>query len=467
MLDEHLRPCPENRDHARFRDRPCADCAAAQRRPPKAAPPPDPPEPGAAVPAPWVRVLAARASTVLRRPVTAAQAGIAAVALLVFGAAGLGYASGWAATEAEAWAEDVREPSAPPTAAGELDAEPESESDVLAEKAFAARDPETLKQAARMGATRGFWPTSAPPAEPYESLLEVYSLRSRIGACTRGEPRVGELVVPSVYLVGAVAERDVDMVAALVLHGPERAVGDSSRAPAGLDAGGRTALMNAVATCAPAVPIQEEGGEAVRDEAETYAAAVVAGHRKETFHRRTPFRLGPDLADRVAAAARPYHRARSIDLEDMVRSAAMLEVLLGEPRAGLHGDAGARDDWGRTPLAYAAAFGHAAAVRRLLEAGADPNAADSLGVTPLMQAADLAENPLTDALAEAVVGVLLDAGADPEVRDRNGRRAADYVGRAGQGYALLESRTLARLQNRGGAPGTASTAGMRRADIGS
>ena len=57
--------------------------------------------------------------------------------------------------------------------------------------------------------------------------------------------------------------------------------------------------------------------------------------------------------------------------------------------------------------------GDVAAVALLLEAGADPNARDVSGWTPLHKAAGFNANP-------AVVGALLDAGADVHARDADG-----------------------------------------------
>ena len=62
---------------------------------------------------------------------------------------------------------------------------------------------------------------------------------------------------------------------------------------------------------------------------------------------------------------------------------------------------------------YAALYGDVDAVRRLLEAGANPNAASDAGSTALMQAIhDLDKTRL-----------LLDAGANPNVRPDDGRTA--------------------------------------------
>lgn len=82
-----------------------------------------------------------------------------------------------------------------------------------------------------------------------------------------------------------------------------------------------------------------------------------------------------------------------------------------------------RDQGGRTALMIACRAGQAPAVRLLIEAGADVNAANSNGTTPLMYAKTAAVgNGSTDMLQ-----LLLAAGADINARDSAGRTALDYV----------------------------------------
>ncbi|MBS1857315.1 MAG: ankyrin repeat domain-containing protein [Acidobacteria bacterium] len=82
----------------------------------------------------------------------------------------------------------------------------------------------------------------------------------------------------------------------------------------------------------------------------------------------------------------------------------------------------ARDARGNSPLMYAAALGNLESMRLLLEAGADPNAANDFGATPLMWCAGDA----------AKVRLLLEHGANVNARSRLGRTpllaAAAYDG---------------------------------------
>ncbi|KAM5342893.1 hypothetical protein ACJ41O_013859 [Fusarium nematophilum] len=70
------------------------------------------------------------------------------------------------------------------------------------------------------------------------------------------------------------------------------------------------------------------------------------------------------------------------------------------------------DQWGRTPLSWAAVEGHEAIVRLLLDRGAHTEAADEEGSTPLLRAAEGGH--------ETVVRLLLDRGAHTEEADEEG-----------------------------------------------
>lgn len=80
---------------------------------------------------------------------------------------------------------------------------------------------------------------------------------------------------------------------------------------------------------------------------------------------------------------------------------------------------------GRTPLLEAVAGGHEAVVKQLTDAGARVDAADMLGDTPLILA--------TRQNSVAMVSILLDAGADPNVRDwRRGQTPLSLASRKGR-----------------------------------
>jgi ankyrin repeat protein len=107
---------------------------------------------------------------------------------------------------------------------------------------------------------------------------------------------------------------------------------------------------------------------------------------------------------------------------------------------------------GNTPLLSAVNKGDTIEVHRLVEAGADVNAANESGVTPLMNAAGMGNKEAVELLIQkganvnhrtsgnytplmqaALVGkteivkILLEAGADPTVKDTGGRTAIDYA----------------------------------------
>ncbi len=84
-------------------------------------------------------------------------------------------------------------------------------------------------------------------------------------------------------------------------------------------------------------------------------------------------------------------------------------------------EAKSTDEFGRTKLHIAVRYGDIGMVRRLIEDGADVNARDNKGRTPLhMTRYDKKDN--TD-----MMELLLENGADPNIKDNKGNRVLDIV----------------------------------------
>jgi ankyrin repeat protein len=91
---------------------------------------------------------------------------------------------------------------------------------------------------------------------------------------------------------------------------------------------------------------------------------------------------------------------------------------------GAGADVNAADSLGTTPLMWAARYGDAALVERLIKAGANAAAENVLGVTPMSEAALIGSEP--------VISALLKAGIDPNSPNPEGETALMLVVRTGQ-----------------------------------
>lgn len=96
----------------------------------------------------------------------------------------------------------------------------------------------------------------------------------------------------------------------------------------------------------------------------------------------------------------------------------ILEDLLASPKA----EPDIRDEDGQTPLHHAALANRERAARLLLAKGADIDAVNRWGMTPLMRAAQTLLADTGDAVHE-----LLKRGADMDAQDESGRTALHYA----------------------------------------
>jgi ankyrin repeat protein len=96
-------------------------------------------------------------------------------------------------------------------------------------------------------------------------------------------------------------------------------------------------------------------------------------------------------------------------------------------------DPSAGDDVGYTPLQVAVQEGHTNVVRVLLELGAEPNTVDKHGNGPLWTAILSAPRELSVEMAK----LLLEADADPDMRNIHGRTPREVAMEIGCGLDTL------------------------------
>jgi ankyrin repeat protein len=109
-------------------------------------------------------------------------------------------------------------------------------------------------------------------------------------------------------------------------------------------------------------------------------------------------------------------------VELLLRKGAKVNAL-SAPVMGLPSKNGPSEFGKLTALLMSAPFGPPDLIRALLDAGADVNARDVRGMTPLMLAI------ATDRPDKAVIRMLLDHGADPQIKNNKGETAADWARR--------------------------------------
>jgi uncharacterized protein len=176
---------------------------------------------------------------------------------------------------------------------------------------------------------------------------------------------------------------------------------------------------------------------AERGDATAAALAVRAGADLDTrdARGRTPLLLAV-TEDRLAVARLLVYLGADPDALDdqhdtpwlvtgVTGSVEMLEVLLP---AGP--DLRIRNRFGGTSLIPASERGHVAYVRRVVRTGIDVNHVNNLGWTALLEAVILGDGSKR---YQQIVTILLEAGADPQIADRDGVTPLQHAMRRGQG----------------------------------
>jgi uncharacterized protein len=175
---------------------------------------------------------------------------------------------------------------------------------------------------------------------------------------------------------------------------------------------------------------------AERGDATSAALAIRAGANLETRDERgrTPLLLAA-THDRLGVARLLVYLGADPDALDnqhdtpwlvtgVTGSVDMLEELLpAEP------DVTIRNRFGGTSLIPASERGHVAYVRRAVRTRIDVNHVNDLGWTALLEAVILGDGSRR---YQQIVTILLDAGADPKIADRQGITALQHAEQRGQ-----------------------------------
>ncbi len=251
----------------------------------------------------------------------------------------------------------------------------------------------------------------------------------RAGVSVDHVNRLGWTALHEAVLLGDGSPRYVDTVRLLVAAGADRdrpAERDGTTPVEGARTRGQTAVSAVLAVEPPARDRAAATllGAAESGDANRVAAALAAGAPLESRddHRRTALLLA-SLHDRVDVARLLVTLGADADAQDdrqdsawlvtgVTGSVAMLETLLP---AGP--DLRLRNRFGGISVIPASERGHVDYVRRVVTTGIDVNHVNDLGWTALLEAIILGKG--TEPWQQ-IVRILLAAGADPSVADRDG-----------------------------------------------
>jgi len=248
----------------------------------------------------------------------------------------------------------------------------------------------------------------------------------------------------------------VDTVRALVAGGADvnRVAGDGRTPIQHAEDGGHRVIAATLAAAieAPALSVDEATAlmltAAANGDADTVAFALRAGAPIESLDERgrTALLLA-SAADHVEVARLLVVLGADPDAQDDQQDSAWLvtgvtgSVPMLEALLPAHPDLALRNRFGGVSVIPASERGHVNYVRRVVSTGIDVNHVNDLGWTAMLEAIVLGDG---SAPYQEIVGILLDAGADPKIADSAGVTPLQHAQTSGYGIIA------ARLQAAGG-----------------
>ena len=248
----------------------------------------------------------------------------------------------------------------------------------------------------------------------------------------------------------------VDTVRALVAGGADvtRIAGDGRTPLQHAEAGGFQAIASTLAAAIEASPLTVEQASglllsaAENGDADTVVTALRAGAPIESRdgRGRTALLLA-SAADQVDVARLLVVLGADPDAQDDQQDSAWLvtgvtgSVPMLETLLPAHPDLALRNRFGGVSVIPASERGHVDYVRRVVSTGIDVNHVNDLGWTAMLEAIVLGDG---SAPYQEIVGILLDAGADPTIADSGGITPLQHAQSSGYGDIA------ARLQAAGG-----------------